>query len=87
MTNYQLYRNNGSRCAAAQPLSAVSFGRFIYLALARWRERKRVKADLARLAEVGDHLLLDIGLDPRLARQDPAAALDQISNDHAGPSA
>jgi len=57
----------------------MSFGRFMFLALSRWQERKRVKADLARLAEVGDHLLLDIGLDPKQARQNPAEALEQLA--------
>jgi uncharacterized protein YjiS (DUF1127 family) len=64
-----------------RPISAAFFGRFIYLAFARWRERRRVAADLARLAEAGDYLLRDIGLDPTLTRQDPAAALDQITRD------
>jgi uncharacterized protein YjiS (DUF1127 family) len=51
----------------------------VYRVLVRWRERKRAKADLARLAEAGDHLLLDVGLDPELARQNPVALLDQVT--------
>ena len=62
-----------------QPGSAASFGRLVFLALARWRERRRVKADLARLAEAGDYLLLDVGLDPKQARENPAAMLEKLS--------
>lgn len=47
-------------------------------ALACWCERRRAKADLARLADVGDYLLRDVGLDPKLARENPAALVDQI---------
>jgi hypothetical protein len=47
-------------------------------ALARRSERRRVAADLHRIAQAGDHLLVDIGLDPKLAREDPAAAVDQV---------
>lgn len=47
-------------------------------ALACWRERRRVKADLARLADAGDYLLLDIGLDPKLARDNPWALVEQV---------
>ncbi|HEY1383387.1 MAG TPA: hypothetical protein VGF43_07215 [Dongiaceae bacterium] len=65
--------------AALQPASATAFGRLIFLALARWRERRRARADLARLAEAGDYLLRDVGLDPLLTRQDPAAALEEIT--------
>ena len=68
-----------SGCDAGRPGSAMSFGRLMFLAVSRWQERKRAKADLARLAEVGDHLLLDIGLDPKLARQSPAEALKQLT--------
>jgi len=81
MTISQSSSSQGSACAEAQlrPISAASFGRFVYLAFARWRERRRVAADLARLAEAGDYLLQDIGLDPALTRQDPAATVDQIT--------
>jgi hypothetical protein len=61
--------------------AAVAFGRFVGLALAGWRERRRAKADLVRLAEAGDYLLLDVGLDPELARRNPAALLDQLVRD------
>jgi uncharacterized protein YjiS (DUF1127 family) len=53
-------------------------------ALTGWRQRRRVAADLARLAEAGDYLLLDIGLDPKLARENPGALLDQITRENAG---
>jgi uncharacterized protein YjiS (DUF1127 family) len=86
MTISQPSSSQGSGCAEAlpfgpHPLSAASFGRFVYLALAQWRARRRAKADLARLAETGEHLLLDIGLDPKLARQNPAILLDLIVRD------
>ena len=38
--------------------------------LARWRSRRRTQAELARLAEVGDYLLRDVGLDPGQTRED-----------------
>lgn len=81
MTISQPSSSAGSSCAEAQPqpIGAGSFGRFVHLALVRWRERRRAKADLARLAEAGDHLLRDVGLDPTMARQNPAAVLDQIT--------
>jgi len=60
----------------------MSLGRVIHLALARWRERRRAKADLARLAEAGDYLLMDVGLDPKVARENPGALLDQITRDY-----
>ena len=80
MTISQPSSNPGSGCAPAplRPLSAASFGRLVYLALVRWRARRRAKADLARLTEAGDHLLQDVGLDPNLARQNPAALLERI---------
>jgi uncharacterized protein YjiS (DUF1127 family) len=74
-------RGEGRRVGTSAIAAAVAFGRFVGLALARWRERRRAKADLARLAGVGDYLLLDIGLDPELARRNPAALLDQIVRD------
>jgi uncharacterized protein YjiS (DUF1127 family) len=43
-----------------------------------WHERRRIRAELARLAEVGDYLLRDVGLDPTLARKDPSAALERV---------
>ena len=83
MTISQSSSSQGAGCAEAQlrPISAASFGRLVYLAFVRWRERRRVAADLARLAEAGDYLLQDIGLDPTLTRQDPAAAVDRITRD------
>jgi len=47
-------------------------------AVACWRERRRAKADLARLAEAGDYLLRDVGLDPKLARENPGALVEQV---------
>jgi uncharacterized protein YjiS (DUF1127 family) len=70
-----------ARRYAPSAIAAASFVRFAGLALARWRERRRAKADLARLAEAGDYLLLDVGLDPELARRNPAALLDQVARD------
>lgn len=58
--------------------SALAWGRSVRRAVACWRERRRAKADLARLAEAGDYLLADVGLDPKLARENPAALVDQI---------
>ena len=86
MTISQPSSSHSSNCAEALPFglcpsSAASFGRFVHLAFVRWRERRRARADLARLAEGGDHLLRDIGLDPTLARLDPVALLDQIAGD------
>jgi uncharacterized protein YjiS (DUF1127 family) len=46
--------------------------------VACWRQRQRAKTDLARLAEAGDYLLLDVGLDPKLARENPAALVEQV---------
>jgi len=88
MTISQSSSNPGSGARLGlPPASAASFGRLIFLAVMRWRERRRVKADLARLAEAGDYLLRDIGLDPLLTRQDLAATLDQITRRRVGPSA
>ena len=56
----------------------ASMGRAWQRALACRQERRRAKADLARLAEAGDYLLLDVGLDPKLARDNPAALVDQV---------
>lgn len=47
--------------------------------MACWRERRRAKEDLARLAEAGDYLLRDVGLDPKLARENPDALVDRIT--------
>jgi uncharacterized protein YjiS (DUF1127 family) len=63
---------------------AAAWGLSLRRALTGWREHRRVKADLARLAEAGDYLLLDIGLDPKLARENPGALLDQITRENAG---
>ena len=56
----------------------ASWGRSWRRAVARWRERRRTTADLARLAEAGDYLLRDVGLDPKLARDNPGALVDQV---------
>jgi hypothetical protein len=47
--------------------------------LVRWRRRRQTRAELARLAQVGDYLLHDVGLDPELVRQDPAGTIDRIT--------
>ena len=47
-------------------------------ALVCWRQRRRAQAELARLAQLGDYLLTDVGLDPQLARDDPARLVDQV---------
>ena len=73
MTISQSSSSQGSRLAWAG-LRLWSIGH----ALACWRARRRAKADLARLAEAGDYLLLDVGLDPKLARENPAALVDQV---------
>jgi uncharacterized protein YjiS (DUF1127 family) len=36
--------------------------------IGRWRERRRMAAELQRLAAIGDYLLRDVGLDPEVAR-------------------
>lgn len=59
------------------PLRVASLNRIIQ-ALARWRERRHARAELERLAQVGDYLLRDVGLDPRLARMDPSATLERV---------
>lgn len=63
------------------PAQLASWGRSLRRAVACWRERRRAKADLARLAEAGDYLLLDVGLDPKLARDNPGALLEQVMRD------
>ena len=40
----------------------------------RWRERRRVAAELERLAAIGDYLLRDVGLDPGAVRRSQPAA-------------
>jgi hypothetical protein len=60
------------------PGRVVSWLRSIGRSLACRRERRRVAADLARLADAGDYLLLDVGLDPRLARDHPGALVEQV---------
>ena len=47
-------------------------------AIRRWQERRRARAELARLAQVGDYLLRDIGIDPKLARTDPSATAEHF---------
>jgi uncharacterized protein YjiS (DUF1127 family) len=44
--------------------------------LACWRSRRRTQAELARLAEVGDYLLRDVGLDPDQTREDVGRVRD-----------
>ena len=73
MTISQSSLSQGSRLS---PLA--SWGRCVGRALACWRQRRRAHADLVRLAEAGDYLLLDVGLDPKLARENPAALVDQV---------
>jgi uncharacterized protein YjiS (DUF1127 family) len=73
MTISQSSLSQGSGHAAL-----ASWGRSLLRAVACWRERRRARADLARLAEAGDYLLRDVGLDPKLARENPAALVDQV---------
>ena len=47
--------------------------------LMRWRRRRRAQAELTRLAQVGDYLLRDVGLDPDLAREDVPATLEKLT--------
>jgi uncharacterized protein YjiS (DUF1127 family) len=47
--------------------------------LAHWRRRRRDDAELARLAQVGDYLLRDVGLDPDLARRDPSTTTRKLT--------
>ena len=56
----------------------ASWARALAHALSYRCERRRAAADLQRLAAAGDHLLRDVGLDPKLARENPAAAVDQV---------
>ncbi|HEY3148562.1 MAG TPA: hypothetical protein VGJ75_19540 [Dongiaceae bacterium] len=80
MTNSQSSSNTACDAGARlRPGSAASFGRLVFLAVARWRQRQRAKADLKRLAEAGDYLLQDVGLDPKQARENPAATLEKLS--------
>ena len=81
MTISQPSSNDRPACIAPalRPFWAAILARFLHLSLGRWRERRRAKADLIRLAEAGDYLLLDVGLDPALTRQNPGAVLDQIA--------
>jgi uncharacterized protein YjiS (DUF1127 family) len=73
MTISQSLLSQGSRFS---PLA--SWGRALRRAVACWRERRRARTDLARLAEAGDYLLRDVGLDPKLARENPGALVDQV---------
>jgi uncharacterized protein YjiS (DUF1127 family) len=73
MTISQSSLSQGSRLS---PLA--SWARSIGRALACWRERRRTAADLARLAEAGDYLLMDVGLDPKLARDNPGVLMEQV---------
>jgi uncharacterized protein YjiS (DUF1127 family) len=41
--------------------------------IGRWRERRRVAAELERLAAIGDYLLRDVGLDPGAVRRNQPA--------------
>jgi len=73
MTISQSSSSQGSRLSWL-----ASWGRSLRRALACWHERRRAEADLARLADVGDYLLRDVGLDAKLARENPAALVDQV---------
>jgi hypothetical protein len=73
MTISQSSLSQGSRRSAF-----ASWGWSVCRAVACWRARQRAKADLAHLAEAGDYLLLDVGLDPKLARENPAALVEQV---------
>ena len=75
MTISQSSLSQGSR-----PNWLASCVRWIGRSLTCWRERRRAAADLARLAEAGDYLLRDVGLDPKLARENPGALLDQVTH-------
>ena len=79
MTISQSSSSPGSSPASTQLRSLWLAPWALYRAVARWSERRRVSADLKRMAEAGDYLLLDIGLDPELVRKDPAALLDQLT--------
>jgi uncharacterized protein YjiS (DUF1127 family) len=70
--------SQSSLSQSSRPTWLASWGRSLGRAVACWRERQRAKADLARLAEAGDYLLRDVGLDPKLARENPAALVDQV---------
>lgn len=48
------------------------------LVIRRWQERRRARVELVRLAQVGDYLLRDIGIDPKLARADPSATAERL---------
>jgi uncharacterized protein YjiS (DUF1127 family) len=74
MTISQSSLSQGSR----QHSRLAAWGRSVRRAVACWRERRRAKADLARLAEAGDYLLRDVGLDPKLARDNPGALVEQV---------
>jgi uncharacterized protein YjiS (DUF1127 family) len=50
----------------------------LFRRFADWRHKRRAAADLARLAATGDHLLRDVGLDPRITRSNPAAVLEYL---------
>lgn len=80
MTISQPSSNQSPSCAGAWTGAAwgVSWARALAHALAYRCERRRAAADLQRLAAAGDHLLRDVGLDPKLAREDLAAAVDQV---------
>jgi uncharacterized protein YjiS (DUF1127 family) len=46
--------------------------------IGRWRERRRARAEVVRLAQVGDYLLRDVGIDPKLARMDPSTTAERF---------
>jgi uncharacterized protein YjiS (DUF1127 family) len=58
-------------CRVSRWLTAIRFIRC-------WQERCQARAELARLAQVGDYLLRDIGIDPKLARTDPSATAEHF---------
>ncbi|HKP25945.1 MAG TPA: hypothetical protein VJV39_18900 [Dongiaceae bacterium] len=46
--------------------------------ISAWQERRWARAEVLRLAQVGDYLLRDLGIDPKLARKDPSAAAERF---------
>ena len=46
--------------------------------IGRWRERRRARAEVVRLAQVGDYLLRDIGIDPKATRMNPSEAAERF---------
>ena len=80
MTISQPSSNQSPSCTGAWTGAAwgVSWARALAHALAHRCERRRAAADLQRLAAAGDYLLRDVGLDPKLARENPGALVEQV---------